>query len=226
MSSVLPDSASQAAMYSTPLTKSETAYHQIRKEIVEGVLAPDTVLDQEALAIRLGLSTTPVREALRMLESENLVVSRRHRNMVVAPLDFELLEETYAVRMVLDPLAVELAAANATIEDRETISKLAHQSVEKLDPRAVLHANRALHRAVYAASGNSVLTGMLDALWDRSDRYRMVTLHNDTNTKLAHDEHNAIVMAVLARDGVTAAALMHAHVADSLHRIREMVSGS
>jgi DNA-binding GntR family transcriptional regulator len=208
-------------LYATPLTKTEMAYRQIRQEIIEGLLGPNTVIDQEALALRLGLSTTPVREALRLLESENLVINRRHRNTVVTPLDYDLLEETYSVRLSLDPLAVAFAAVKATDAEREFIKTLVHQELPDPTPVETMHANRRLHRAIYAASGNSVLTQVLDTLWDRSDRYRMVTVRNDTHARIAHHEHHAIVDAVLAGDAETAAALMRDHVGESLQRIRE-----
>lgn len=212
--------AAQAGLYSAPFTKTELAYRHIRREIIEGVLSPDTVLDQEALAERLGLSTTPVREALRMLESEQLVVSRRHRNTVVTSLDHNLLEETYTVRLSLDPLAASIAAVKATEQDRELMDRLADEEPADKSPLAYLTLNRALHRAVYSASGNSVLTQLLDALWDRSDRYRMVTLGHEEHIQIAAGEHRGIVDAVLAGDGPKSAALMHDHLAESLQRIR------
>jgi len=214
------DPGLQSRRYSVPLTKTEMAYQRIRQEIVEGILAPDTVLDQEALAERLGLSTTPIREALRLLETENLVISRRHRNTVVAPLDPVLLEETYAVRLVLDPLAVGFAAVNAREPERAAIR--AFFDNEAFDPRpsAALYANRRLHRMLYSASGNSVLISVLDTLWDQTDRYRMVTLHQDGVMAIASDEHRAIVDSVLAADAAKASALMRDHVADSLARLR------
>jgi DNA-binding GntR family transcriptional regulator len=210
----------EPARYSAPLTKTEMAYRQIRKEIVEGLLRPDTVLDQEALADRLGLSTTPIREALRLLETENLVISRRHRNTVVAPLDLVLLEETYAVRLVLDPLAVGFAAVNAREPERAAIRAFFDNEIANPRPSAALHANRRLHRMLYSASGNSVLISVLDTLWDQTDRYRMVTLHQDGVLGIASDEHHAIVDAVLAADAAKASALMRDHVADSLARLR------
>lgn len=210
----------QPGLYAVPLTKTELAYRHIRREIIEGVLSPDTVLDQEALAERLGLSTTPVREALRMLESEHLVISRRHRNTVVTPLDYDLLEETYAVRLSLDPLAASMAAVKASAQDRELMDRLADEEPADKSPVTYLTLNRTLHRAVYSASGNSILTQILDTLWDRSDRYRMVTLGHEEHIQIAAGEHRAIVDAVLAGDGAKAATLMHDHLAESLQRIR------
>src|SRR5262245_40634132 len=98
----------------TALTKTDLAYWHVRQEILEGTLAPGSALDQEALAARLGLSTTPVREALRRLESEHLVRSRAHRDTVVAELSPTLLADTYAVRLTLDPLAVMMTAKTAS----------------------------------------------------------------------------------------------------------------
>lgn len=214
------DDLLRAGLYTTPLTKTELAYRQIRQEIIEGKLKPNSVIDQEALAERLGLSTTPIREALRLLESENLVINRRHRNTVVTPLDYDMLEETYVVRLALDPLAVSMAAQHATETDRELIKKLAEEVHELGTPDENLHANRRLHRAIYAASGNTVLTAILDTLWDRTDRYRMVTLGNETQAQIAEHEHQSIVDAVLAGDARRASRLMREHVGSSLPRIR------
>src|SRR5260370_37031073 len=88
------------------LTKADLAYQQIRQRILEGELAPETSLDQEALAKWLGLSTTPVREALRRLEAELLAVSRAHRDTVGAALAVAMAEEVYARRRSLEPVAV------------------------------------------------------------------------------------------------------------------------
>jgi DNA-binding GntR family transcriptional regulator len=203
------------------MTKADVAYRQIRREIVEGSLTPGEAIDQEALALRLGLSTTPVREALSRLESEELIINRPHRKTVVAPLSFTLLEETYAVRLALDPLAAAFAASQANEEERARIKELSENEPEGDDPVAHLHHNRLLHRAVYAACGNKVLIQILDVLWDRSDRYRLATLKDYSTIGVAKDEHAAIVAAVLEGDGRRAADLMSEHVADSLQRIRQ-----
>jgi DNA-binding GntR family transcriptional regulator len=220
MSGTVEPGGIEGWVHPTSLTKAEVAYHQIRQEIVEGRLVPNTVLDQEALAVRLGLSTTPVREALRILESEGLVVNRRHRNTVVAPLDFELLQETYVVRLSLDPLAVSLAAEEATDAERAAMRAAVANVESDAEPRAARRANRRLHRAIYSASHNGVLIQTLETLWDRSDRYRLLTLHNAQHAHEANDAHQAIVEAVVARKASTAAALMRDHVSESLERLQ------
>jgi DNA-binding FadR family transcriptional regulator len=115
---------------------------------------------------------------------------------------------------------VAFAAVKATEAQRELIRLLAHQPVLYATPIENLHANRRLHQAIYSSSGNSVLARILDTLWDRSDRYRMVTLRNDTHVQLAHHEHESIADAVISGNAETASRLMREHVGTSLQRIR------
>src|ERR1700691_630898 len=106
------------------LTKVDVAYELLRNEIFQGTLAPGTSLDQEAIATRLGLSTTPVREALRRLESEKLGISCSHRDTIGAPVSLDPVEKSHAVRLSLDPLAVGMAAAKASDEQLKEIESL------------------------------------------------------------------------------------------------------
>lgn len=202
------------------MTKTELAYVRLRQQILEGELAPGQALDQETLASSLGLSTTPVREALRRLESEHLVVNQAHRDTVVAPLSFRMLQEVYSVRLSLDPLAAAFAASQATAEERDLMQALSEQALDQGDEVAHLHLNRRLHRTIYAASGNSILVQLLDQLWDMSDRYRLITLKDNAVIKSAKEEHAAIVRAVRGNKPELASKLMREHVADSLGRIK------
>ncbi len=212
----------QAAMeFSQSATKTDQAYWRIRRRILNGELAPETSLDQEAIAAAFGLSTTPVREALRRLESERLVINRAHRDTVVAPLSLAALEEVYAVRLSLDPLAAGMAARSGSAEAIEQLVALAAQTVTEADAGVLLSLNRGLHRAIYVASGNQVLIEVLDRLWDMSDRYRLITLRDRNVVKSAHAEHHDIVRAVVDRDAEKAAELMREHVLQSLQTMRE-----
>jgi DNA-binding GntR family transcriptional regulator len=202
-------------------TKADRAYQQIRGDIIEGRLPAGMPLDQEAIAVAQGLSTTPVREALNRLEAEGLVIIRAHRQTVVAPVSVEAVADTYAVRLELDPLAAGLAATHASEEEAARILALARREPER-DPVAALHGNRRLHRAIYAASGNAVLIRILDMLWDSSDRYRLMLLNAAETMEVAHDQHLAIAMAIVERDSERAAALTREHNASSFRRIREV----
>lgn len=208
-----------------PVTKTDLAYLQIRQKILEGELPPEMSLDQEALAQSLGLSTTPVREALRRLESERLVVSRAHRDTIVAPLSLDTMEEVFAVRLSLDPLAASLAATHASDSERERIRVLSGQHPSEDDPVISVYFNRHLHRSVYAASGNTTLVEMLDSLWDLSDRYRLIISKGIAGLAMAGEEHSAIVSAVTGGSPDRAAKLMREHVAASLNQIRAAAAG-
>ena len=154
-------------------SKTDAAYTELRGRILDGRLEPSSPLNQEQLAAELGISTTPLREALRRLESEGFVLMPAHRDVVVTPLEPTELRVIYDVRRELDSFAAGLAATNHTDEDaagmRASCTALRSRTG---DP---ILRNRAFHRAIYLASHNHVLIEILDTLWDRSDRYRRFT---------------------------------------------------
>jgi DNA-binding GntR family transcriptional regulator len=202
------------------VTKADLAYMRIRQQILDGELRPGATLDQEALAAGLGLSTTPVREALRRLEAERLVITRAHRDTAVAPLSVKTVEEVYAVRLSLDPLAVALATAQTSPEEKAAIMTLTRTFPVADDPVDQVSANRYLHRSIYASCGNTMLIELLDGLWDLSDRYRLIALRDSDLGQAPHDEHIAIVEAIVDGDPGRASELMREHLANSLQRIR------
>jgi DNA-binding GntR family transcriptional regulator len=204
-----------------PLTKTDLAYDQIRQAILVGHFKPVSTLDQEVLAEQLDLSTTPVREALRRLESERLVVRRAHRDTVVAPLSHEMLEETFTIRLALDPMAASLAATNATAEERAVLGELLHGRDPGPKPADRVSAHRQLHRAIYGACHNAVLVEMLDSLWNIVDRYRLVTLEHGVTAPPIHRDHDALAEAVIAGRSKEAAKLMREHTIEGIQAIRE-----
>ncbi|WP_203921320.1 GntR family transcriptional regulator [Rugosimonospora africana] len=204
------------------MTKADLAYSRIRQQILTGELAPDADLDQEGLAADLGLSTTPVREALRRLESEGLVLIRAHRVATVAPLSYETMLNVYEMRLLLDPAAVSAAANRITVEESKQLRAMAADHPRSQDPIVHLNWNRHLHRAVYAACGNPILIGTLDSLWDMSDRYRMIMVKDQEASKSVRQDHFAIVSAVADKLADRAARLMYEHVAESHARLRSV----
>lgn len=202
------------------VTKSEAAYQEIRRRIMDGTLVPGSVLEQETLASTLSLSTTPVREALRRLESERLVTLQAHREVRVAPMSVVELQQIYAVRLELDPMAAGLAAEAATDEHLAAVSSSFGQRSK--DPIERLIQNRQLHRGIYGACGNQVLIQILDSLWDRSDRYRMVLLKTDAKAAAIEGEHGAIVLAFARRDAEALRQLMTDHLQASMRSIVQL----
>jgi DNA-binding GntR family transcriptional regulator len=186
------DSASPRAV--TWSSKTDVAYMNLRDQLLDGRLRPGTLLDQEALARDLGLSTTPVREALRRLEVEGLILQGSHRAVRVPELSLKELKELYSIRLQLDPWAAQLGAQAATDEHRAELRVLADDE-STYAPKELLVRNRRLHRLMYATSGNAELTTLLDGLWDRCDRYRMILVSDEHVAHAAGNEHRRLVDA-------------------------------
>jgi DNA-binding GntR family transcriptional regulator len=190
-------------------SKTDAAYVELRRRILDGRFAPSRPLNQEQLAAELGISTTPLREALRRLESEGFVLMPAHRDVVVKPLDPTELQVLYEVRRELDAFAAFLAATNHDEEDAERMRAACADLRAGSDDPILL--NRSFHRAVYLASHNNVLIELLDTLWDRSDRYRRFTESFASDPGVI-EEHEVMLQTILRRDAEGARRLMHSHI--------------
>jgi DNA-binding GntR family transcriptional regulator len=197
------------------VTKAEAVYLETRARILTGVLWPSLEVNQEALAADLGVSITPLREALRRLEMEGLIRLEAHRTVVIMPLTSSELDELYVIRMELDSLAAGLAAIKAPAAQLTLIGQLARRKAVK-DPVAQLERNRAFHRAIYASCENGSLITYLDQLWDRTDRYRLVLVKEELiGGSASPQDHIDIADAVANRDADRAARLTRDHIAGS-----------
>jgi DNA-binding GntR family transcriptional regulator len=199
-------------------TKTEAVYDEVASRILDGTLEPGSMVNQEALAAELGVSITPLREALRRLEAEGLVLLQAHRTLTVAPLSALEVRELYAVRLRLDPYAAAEATAHARPETLDAIDALAERTTEATT-RGRLRANREFHRAIYRASGNATLAALLDRLWDQTDRYRLLALQDEQHERSAEQEHRRIAAALRARDRALVEELMERHVEATLRLV-------
>ena len=202
-------------------TKSERAYARVREMVLTGELEPGAVLNQAVLARQIGISTTPLREALRRLAQQGLVELGAHRDARVAPLDAAEARDLVELRQDLDPLAAGLTAQRRTAADlAEMADSLARLESLPEDPSpAQLAGHRRFHAALYRASHNAVLVETLDGLWDKTDRYRRHALRagrSDEEVAQRAEEHRLLVEAVSDRDAAAATELMRRHVESSL----------
>jgi DNA-binding GntR family transcriptional regulator len=227
MTNEMPVDTPQATYPRAPLltvTKAEAVYLETRARILTGSLPPGLNVNQESLAADLGVSITPLREALRRLEMEGLIRLEAHRTVVIAPLTGRELDELYVIRIELDSLAAGLAAAKASEADIAMIGKLARQKPVR-EPVAQLERNRAFHRAIYASCGNGALAAYLDQLWDRTDRYRLILVKQELVSGTAsRQDHIEIADAVADRDAEGAARLTRDHIARSRTLIANIMS--
>lgn len=202
-------------------SKSDVAYAELRARILDGRLEAGSKLMQYVLADELGISITPLREAIRRLSGEGLIDLDAHRNARVAPMDADEARELFETRRALESEAVALAATRRTDADIERMQ----EALGRLLPvtqqwgEAALVAHRDIHRALYVASHNTVLTALLDGLWDRSDRYRRAGLGLPPGAEPRtrdFEEHGRLVELVVAGGADQAAALMRSHIDHSL----------
>ncbi|GAB3680565.1 GntR family transcriptional regulator [Saccharopolyspora tripterygii] len=206
-------------------TKSDAAYETVREKILSGEFPPGSVLNQATLAQTIGISTTPLREALRRLKAEGLVELGAHRDAKVTELKAEENRDLLEMRRALDPLAASLAADRRTKDDiaeiRASLDGL--RAMPGNPDVADLLRHRRFHRAIHHASHNDLLIESLEALWDKADRYRRFALEVDRGSEAEakkDEEHRMLAEAIIAGDSDGAAAVMHEHIDSSLAAVQ------
>lgn len=189
------------------------AYTLILEAIEAGVYKPGDRLVESELAERLGVSRTPVREALQRLETQSML-SRDGRSLIVASLDHNQLAELYAVRTELEGLAARLAARHATEEEIRVLQIMAVEDRALLggDPRALSRANKRFHKQIHLASHNRFLVQQLDLVHRSMALMANTSFAVEGRDEVALAEHEAIVAAIAARDGDAAYAALTAHI--------------
>ena len=205
-------------------TKADGVYLEMRNQILYGVLEPGSRIDYGQLSASLGVSITPLREALRRLEADYLVTRIAHRDVIVAPLTREEASELVEVRRELDLLAARLAALQMTEDELAAARELVASQDEREALRYLRDAgipvavggmpnvNRAFHRMVYVGSHNQVLIQYRDAISTRTERYVIMARQLNTVPPEAFRlMHEKLLAALAARDAAAAEDLMRAH---------------
>lgn len=187
--------------------------------IVSGSIDANSPIREAELARRLGVSRTPVREALNRLQAEKLLDSLPSGGYRVVQFSAADLEELYAVRAVLEGLAASLAAKNmgrvaaASLEDDLEAMELAANSRDDVE---LARLNSKFHSTVAAASGNKFLQSLLLSIQDIFERYRMPAIANDARRASSFAEHRQIADALIRRDHVAAEQLIKNHIGKAL----------
>ncbi|WP_420343772.1 GntR family transcriptional regulator [Paenirhodobacter sp.] len=188
------------------------AYSMILEAIDAGVYRPGDRLVESELAERLGVSRTPVREALQRLETQSML-ARDGRSLIVASLDHNQLAELYVVRAELEALAAGLAAKHAAPEEVQVLQEMVDQDMAKgEDPIALARSNKLFHRQIHLASHNRYLVQQLDLLHRSMMLLATTSLAAEGRRDAAMREHQAIVDAIRAGDEKSASAALRAHI--------------
>jgi DNA-binding GntR family transcriptional regulator len=202
----------------------EAVYQRVREAILDGEIAPGATMSQVALADELGISRTPLREALRMLQSEGLVDAERNRRVRVAPVSARDLEELYVMRVTLEAEAIRLAVPRMVAEDlarlEGSIAEMTHYA-DARDYRRWTVPHQAFHRGLTARSGariESVLTQLLD----HAERYRRMHIGHGPSAWATQD-HRGILDACKAGDRERAGRLLAEHFARTAFELVELL---
>jgi DNA-binding GntR family transcriptional regulator len=193
----------------------EPAYRRLREEVLSGQLAPGSRISQVQIARQYGMSRSPLREALRMLQREGLVEGALGKRSTIAPLSGSDLEQLYAMRIMVEGLAIRLTVASASDEQVEVLRGRLDEMADEQQSRdfdAWEIPHRAFHRALLAGGGER-LTAMAAELSDQAGRYRRVFLREPRAWSVAAEEHTAIFEAFAARKAAAAAHELASHLA-------------
>ena len=197
-----------------PPTAQEFVLGELRRAITGGQLKPGAPIRQEALAEQLGVSRVPLREALKTLEAEALVVHEAHRGYFVAELSLADLREVYRIREILEAEAVRRAADHmdeAALAVLEAIQREIEKAAVAGDVSGMAAANRRLHFALYDASAMPRLVRFITTLWDATDAYRSLYYAEPEHRDHVVQEHRAILAALNGGDVEEAVRLLDAH---------------
>jgi len=208
--------------FARPLTAQEAVLAELRREIVEGELLPGSRLRQDAIAERLGVSRVPVREALKILEAENLVLYVPRRGFTVAALDFDELAEIYNIRRLLEEEAVRLALPKLRAEDIEGMRRAVcdiQDASAKEDFIALTAKNREFHFLLFEGSVASYLIRIIRNLWDASDSYRSLYFAKVENRRAVNREHCEILKAIVSADVDRVIMLLNVHRDNALREL-------
>lgn len=209
-----------------PLTKSVA--NRLRDLIAQDALPAGERIRERALAERLQVSRTPLREALKVLATEGLVELFPNRGAVVSNPDPTEVQDLLQVLGVLEALGGELACARANAADLDEVQALHYEMLAayaRKDRLAYFKANQQIHKAIVAISGNASLIETHARINARLYRVRYRSNSRNTKWDVAIEEHEAILAALRARDGAALSKILRSHLGSTWANVSETFEG-
>jgi DNA-binding GntR family transcriptional regulator len=199
-------------------SKGDVVFESLREMIIRGEMLPGEPLRQREIAARFNVSPTPVREALRRLESEGLVRSVLHQgSRVAAAIADDEQEESYRILATLEPLATGLAIEKLTDRDLEDVRRLEHAFARCSESeRAATDLNREFHFRIYECARSPLLLSLMRLLWVSFPHRRQLWRPHPESVQ----EHRRLVDALAARDTERAQTIIREHVLGSIDWMR------
>jgi DNA-binding GntR family transcriptional regulator len=221
-----PDIRAMLPIGQPRVTAHEFVHDTLRRAILSGALPGGARLVQADIASQLSVSTTPVREALRDLAAEGLVVFRAHIGAVVRELDYEELIELYDIRKALESLAMQRASARITPEKLAAATALADTMEQESDPAAWAALNRTFHGLLEESAHASFIHSVLKGVQDIAAIYVAHSLIREPRRIAAgNSEHRALLAALARGDGDAASSILVDHLDATLQAVLQAQSG-
>lgn len=199
----------------------------IRQAILTGDLKPGERLMEIHLAEKLGVSRTPIREAIRQLELEGLVVMIPRKGATVAHLSSKTTSEVLEVRLALDELAVKLACERITdseIDELKSANVAFEEAVEAGDTKEITACDIAFHDIILNASKNARLTQIVNNLAEQLYRYRFEYIKDSSGWQSLISEHRMITDAIVKKDADLAIKAMRVHIKNQENSILRLIN--
>jgi len=193
----------------------DVVFNTLRQAILTGELKPGERLMEIHLANRLGVSRTPIREAIRKLELEGLVTMIPRRGAEVAQITEKSMKDVLEVRRTLDALSAELACERISKEEEEALKQACFNfeaAVKTKDTKAIAKADVAIHDIIAAATGNQRLIQLINNLAEQMYRYRFEYIKDTTQHERIIEEHRIIYESIVKKDKEAAAEMAKTHI--------------
>ncbi|MEL7567138.1 MAG: GntR family transcriptional regulator [Dehalobacterium sp.] len=207
----------------------EVVFETIREAIISGHLRPGERLMEVQLAEEMGVSRTPVREAIRKLELEGFLVMIPRKGAYVAGISLKDIHDVFEIRAALDSLAAGLAAERITEEELNNLERSLVSVVESAghnDLNGIVNTDTDFHDIIYKASRNERLMQIVNNLREQIQRFRTTSLAFPGRMQIAVDEHRRIVDAISERNVDLARALAQEHIENAENSMMEVLESS
>ncbi|MGE5415307.1 MAG: GntR family transcriptional regulator [Acidobacteriota bacterium] len=204
----------------------EVVFETLREAIIGGVLKPGERMMEVQMAEELGVSRTPVREAIRKLELEGFVVMIPRKGAYVAGISLKDVADVFEIRAALEGLAASLAAERITEEELEELERILVRKAEIIEANDLLQLveiDTLFHENLYKASRNEKLVQIINNLREQIQRFRSTSLAYPGRMKEALDEHRKIVEAISERNISLAQHLAQEHIENAESSMLEAI---
>ena len=204
----------------------DVVFNTLREAILRGDLVAGERLMELQLAAKLGVSRTPIREAIRMLEQEGLAITIPRKGAIVAGMTEKDMQDVLEIREALEELSVQVACDKITDEEIAKLQKNMknfEHSLKSGDLKKMAQADVEFHDVIYQATDNPKLISMLNNLREQMYRYRVEYLKNPQNHEQLLKEHEAIYKGIVEKDKKAVTEMIRKHISNQVAVVKHMI---